>query len=213
MDFGATWNRLHAEHGRKAIDGGANATDEQYWLSGVASADMVCGLAGPPHGKDLLDYGCGDGRIAKAVAPRCKSLVCADASADILARCAANVPTARCLRVDWPQDLPADMTFDIIYSMAVFYHLSNVQGFRVLTGLFARLRPGGVIVFDHCNFYHSYYVSLLSQKAEVGDWSVPWPWVPTSGTEWQHFALAVLHARAVTRHNADAMQSVIVVWK
>lgn len=210
--LGETWDRLHVEHGRPAIVG-TTMSDEQYSRSGAATADRIEALVGALAGRDVLDYGAGDGRVAEHVAPRARSLICADASEIVLDRLRTRLSSVPAYRTEFPRDLPEGLEFDVVYSSAVLYHLTNVQAFAVIADVYARLRPGGMFAFDYCNLYDPFYVDVLRGKIAARDWAIPWPWVPQSGADLAYVATRVVGFAEARRPAPDSIQPWIVLVK
>jgi len=95
----------------------------------------------------VLDMGCGSGRWAKLVAPRCKELVAADASEEALAVARQNL--ANCGNVSLvhasPENLPdAAGRFDLIYSLGVLHHIPDTS--KAIHDLAARLNTNGQLL-------------------------------------------------------------------
>lgn len=99
-----------------------------------------------------LDYGCGVGRLTRALASRFAHVVGVDFSAAMLAEAqAANaaIPNLRFLP-NRGDDLPGidDRSFDLVYSNIVLQH-SPRKTQRALLAEFRRvLKPGGILVFQ-----------------------------------------------------------------
>lgn len=204
MSFKELWNRLHVEHGVAAIVGGGHWTEELYTQSGLTDADRIEKLIGGFGEKRVLEYGCGDGRIAEHVVSRCTSMTCADASNLILARCKERVPGARHALTDWPSLLKGK--FDCAYAMAVAYHLTDVETLRFIAEMADLLPTGGVLLFDFCNIFHPSYVDLVRKKATLGDWKTPWPWVAQDGESLLHSATQAFGYAKGTILDPDSQQ-------
>jgi trans-aconitate methyltransferase len=213
MSFQELWNRLHQEHGRKAIVGG-NARDEDgYRASGFHGADRLEVITGSLDGKACIDYGCGDGRVSEHVADRCRQLVCVDASNDILETCKvrlAGKTNVVFARADWPRELPKSNS-DVAYAMSVAYHLTDLQTFILMRDMLGLLGRGGMFVFDFCNVHHDHFDRLLTLKMSEGDWSKPWPWVVQDGATLQRVALLVGYksAEIISPNRAQPMMRCI----
>ena len=98
---------------------------------------------------DVLDFGCGWGRLtrflARDVAPG--RLYGCDPAEDILAVCRETRVPATLARSDFvPDRIPFDGPFDLAFAFSVFTHLSEPAHERCLDALHAVLRPGGVLV-------------------------------------------------------------------
>jgi SAM-dependent methyltransferase len=109
----------------------------RYWDHGVASVPQMTGAAHvmdasdiPSLARDLgfelpmgevLDVGCGSGRIAR----HCTKYVGADISQDAIAFCRGNGLDA--LLIDGPQSLPARSDFDMVTCLSVFTHIDEPE--------------------------------------------------------------------------------------
>lgn len=98
----------------------------------------------------VLEYGCGPGFLAKAVAPNVKRLYACDISDGALA-CAAILNGAEnieYLRADEEGlNAIADASLDAVYSFAVVQHLTDEIFAEVLANCRRKLRPGGRLLF------------------------------------------------------------------
>ncbi len=112
------------------------------WLAGR-------GLLGPEH--DVLDLGCGVGRVAMALAPRCRSVLGLDVSAGMVfeARRRCDLPTVR-FEVTSGRDLDglAARSLDLILAADSFPYV--IQGGAAvidahLAGAARALRDGGAL--------------------------------------------------------------------
>ncbi len=150
--------RLHAE--RRFHDG--QAADRARTLSTAdalrfADADYLghetwvrpaFARLGPLAGKAALDYGCGHGMAAVALARAGATVSAFDLSpgyvTEAQARAAANGVGVTCV-VAAGEDLPfADATFDAVWGNAILHHLDLPRAARELHRV---LKPGGVAVF------------------------------------------------------------------
>ena len=92
----------------------------------------------------LLDFGCGPGRDLKTFAAMGHRAVGLDGSAQFV-EMARAYSGCEVLHQDFVHlDLPAD-TFDGVFANAVLFHVPSVALPKVLTDLFATLKPGGVL--------------------------------------------------------------------
>jgi SAM-dependent methyltransferase len=99
------------------------------------------------HPTDLvLDYGCGPGYMAAAVAPFVRRVEAIDISKGVLA-CAHVLNGASNIDYETPQSAEArDEGVDLAYSFAVIQHLTDEALGRSLALLRRRVRRGGVLL-------------------------------------------------------------------
>ena len=93
-----------------------------------------------------LDYGCGPGYMAAAVARRIRHLEAVDISRGVLA-CAQVLNGAANIIYETPEEASRrSEPVDVAYSFAVVQHLTDETFHAVLSLLRRRLRPGGTLL-------------------------------------------------------------------
>jgi 2-polyprenyl-3-methyl-5-hydroxy-6-metoxy-1,4-benzoquinol methylase len=93
-----------------------------------------------PDGARLLDVGCADGSLFRALRGRVSDAVGIDPDAVPVAG------TVKIVRGRFPDDLGAPAPFDVITMLAVFEHFSDAERPRVVEACRRLLRPGGRVV-------------------------------------------------------------------
>ena len=98
---------------------------------------------------DVLDFGCGCGRLLRFFESRNPEwrVRGADANSDLVSWCSSSLPTSQILHnaVDGPLPLENE-SLDLIYCLSVFTHLREDRANQWLRELARLLRPGGVLV-------------------------------------------------------------------
>ncbi len=132
------------------------------WLEGE-------GLMRP--GADVLDVGCGIGRVAAALAPRCRSIVALDVSAGMVAEARTrlaefdNVEVRQTGGEDLDGFAPASL--DLVLAVDSFpYIVQNQTALRHVQGAARALRPGGAL----CVLNLSYRQSPDADLADASHW-------------------------------------------
>ena len=136
------------------------------------------GLLGPrpgmaPEGPDVLDLGCGIGRMAAALAPRCRSILGLDVSPGMVAeaRRRAGHENVR-FEVTAGEDLArvAKGAFDLVLAVDSFPYIVQVGGMvaeRHVAGAARALRAGGALAVLNL----SYRQHLAADRADAAGWA------------------------------------------
>ncbi|PKU23149.1 class I SAM-dependent methyltransferase [Telmatospirillum siberiense] len=103
--------------------------------------DPVVDLLSPREGEQILDLGCGDGRLSAEISARGALVMGADSSADLLA--AARGRGLMALEVDG-EELTFLDTFDAVFSNAALHWMIHPDA--VIAGVHRSLKSGGRFV-------------------------------------------------------------------
>lgn len=112
-------------------------TGHDYIGDTVAGLERATGAR--PSGGRALDFGCGVGRLAEAMADHADQVVGLDVSPGML-----ELARQRGGRATYVETLP-DGAFDWINSFIVFQHIEPPRGLAILEELLSRLAPGGFV--------------------------------------------------------------------
>lgn len=129
-----------------------HVSEQAYWESGKPQAELVLDLVGV--GASVLDFGCGDGRIAIPMAKLGLNVVAVDAATEMVERLDHNAQVQELAigeinvgiwdgitDVEWP-------TFDAVNARAVFIHHGHADVAVMVKNLAAILKPGGYLIAD-----------------------------------------------------------------
>lgn len=135
-------------------DAPADAFDEQHLDAFFAKGDALFSahvaplIALAPSRGLVVEYGCGAGRILKAVTSAGHSAAGIDISPTMVEHCRRLVPDAQslhCLNDAGRTDLP-DASARVVYSYAVVQHIASLTNFvKAIDEMCRVLRPGGVL--------------------------------------------------------------------
>jgi SAM-dependent methyltransferase len=106
---------------------------EAFFASGDADIAQILDLVPDFRPRSALDFGCGVGRLARALAKRVDRVVGVDAAPSMLRLARENVPGATFLA-----EIP-DERFDLIVSLIVFQHIPVKRGEALLDELLGHL--------------------------------------------------------------------------
>ncbi len=168
--YGANWVPRDLAEARNQIF--SNPDPEAFEAAGRHDAEVILGPLIQPT-DTVLDLGCGIGRVARYVAPRCKEIWAVDASETMLElaeeRLAGlpNVRFARSYDVSVP-DL-SDQSIDFAYSLLTLQHVEREHAFMLLREVRRALRDGGVAYFTFPNLLSDQYLHDFLKYAETGE--------------------------------------------
>lgn len=130
---------------------------EEFFATGEREVERVLSAAVPlsrPVGREVaLDFGCGVGRLTRALGARFDRAVGVDVSPEMIAR-AREVSVERPgleFRVNVAPDLSqfADASFDLVYSSKVLQHMSSPKlACRYIEDFVRVMRPDGLVAFQ-----------------------------------------------------------------
>ncbi|MEA2765032.1 MAG: hypothetical protein QOK07_1436, partial [Gemmatimonadaceae bacterium] len=101
---------------------------------------------------DILDFGCGIGRLSLPAAAIARSVIGVDISEEMIRRAptfvAGRTPPLylRCRSADL--DLISSSSIDVVMSLITFQHMSPMLGAIYVRGFARILRPNGLLIFD-----------------------------------------------------------------
>lgn len=145
-------------------------TEQEFYESGSGDADLVQAFFAR-NGQSLagietcLEFGCGVGRATSALAKLFPKVYGVDISAPHLALAAswfgkAGIENVETIQLHRAQDVTGLPEFDLLYSTIVFQHNPPPVIAHMLDALFARLKPGGYVLFQVPTYRAGYRFAL-----------------------------------------------------
>ncbi len=138
------WDRADPE----SIHPLRQVSEDAYWESGRAQANMLATVI--PAGAKVLDFGCGDGRVAIPLAGLGYEVTAVDASQRMLDRLRERAPDLTTVQAD-AGGLAKHLgrrRMDAVYSLAVLIHHSYEDGLHIIGKLRAATKLGGTLILD-----------------------------------------------------------------
>ncbi len=129
---------------------------KDYYEDGKATAELIKVLASKyidlnSGGKAILDWGCGPGRVIRhfpLLAGGAHQYSGCDYNEKYISWCAVNIPGISFFvnELSPPVHAKAD-SFDLVYGLSIFTHLSENAHYEWMNEVFRILRPGGIFIF------------------------------------------------------------------
>jgi 2-polyprenyl-3-methyl-5-hydroxy-6-metoxy-1,4-benzoquinol methylase len=141
----AAWSQPGATdfiHPTRGID------EDAYWDSGRNQAALL-GTVIPAGGK-VMDFGCGDGRVAIPLRALGFDVTAVDGSAGMVDALAANDPEMTVFQSDGT-DLGSHLgrrKMDAVYCLAVLIHLDYASAEQTIRNLRGVVKKGGLLILD-----------------------------------------------------------------
>ncbi|MET8378037.1 class I SAM-dependent methyltransferase [Streptomyces microflavus] len=125
-----------------------NVSEDAYWDSGRAQADMLATVI--PDGAKIMDFGCGDGRVAIPMAAAGFEVTAVDASRNMLDRLTSRDLDVTTVQAD-ADGIAGHLgrrRMDAVYTLAVLIHHSYTDCLHIISKLRAATKLGGILVLD-----------------------------------------------------------------
>lgn len=139
------WDRPEAAG---AIHPTRGISEDAYRASGQAQAELLA--ADIPGGVKVMDFGCGDGRVAVPLRALGYDVTGVDSSPRMLAALAERAPDLTTFQSDG-SDLGKHLgrrKMDAVYCLAVLIHHDYTTGAQLVANLRAVVKKGGLLALD-----------------------------------------------------------------
>ena len=155
----------------------AGTADADWFLrSGRAAYDAIGAHVDLQQTRDVLDFGCGCGRVTRYFRDHPGSVAGSDVNGEAVAWCSDNLRFGRFAENGLAPPLTfADETFDLVYALSVFTHLTEDLQLAWRDELRRVLRPGGrVLITTHGSSYVPRLDDGERERFERGELVVRW---------------------------------------
>jgi ubiquinone/menaquinone biosynthesis C-methylase UbiE len=157
VDSKKKWNTLAEKNAAYFVmtDYGEGITEEQFRTSGMKDYDQLIGgdtllktRLSPFNTKDVMEIGCGIGRITEFLSKNFKTVSAVDISEEMVRKGGQRLSSAKNItfRATDGTSFPfANASFDFVFSFIVFQHMPDKQTIEKNIAEVSRvLRPGGI---------------------------------------------------------------------
>jgi len=151
--YAETWNAM-AESPKTARVAVCGASDEREVRASAAEpVRNLIELVSVTDRDDVLEIACGIARVGLELAPRCRSWMGADISANMLHYARQRLQGVGNVHLHQLQSEGlrglGDGAFDVVYCTNSMAHMDELYRWRYVRDAFRILRPGGRILFDN----------------------------------------------------------------
>jgi SAM-dependent methyltransferase len=214
--YAHAWDAL-AESKEQAFAAAAGQSDEsRLRRSAGVTVQNIMELAVVTLHDDILEVGCGVGRIGRELSPHCRSWTGTDISANML-RYAADrlrgIDNVRLVRLEGV-GLPEfqNTSFDVVYFTNMMMHLDEMDRWFYLQEAFRVLRTEGRVFFDNIDLESDAGWAMFANDAKRYRHLERPPYMPRLSTAWELRAYASRAGFAnVTSHQRSPVVIVTAV--
>ena len=151
--YAEVWDTLAASPARARAAACGRNVESEVRNSAAEPVKNLLELAMINSHDEILEIGCGVGRIGLELAPKCRAWTGVDMSANMLAYASERLRELNNVRL---VKLPApglddfsSASFDVVYSTNMFAHLDEMDRWRYVEDGFRVLRPDGRLFIDN----------------------------------------------------------------
>lgn len=154
-DYKATWEAaaIDVDSAKLAVSG--YTSEAEYERTALENVENFKATVGLDADDEILEIGCGVGRVGGALAPLCKRWIGADVSSNMLQHARERLRAFDNVELvelsGWDLAPIESESLDLVYSTVVFMHLDEWERYRYIAEAFRVLRPGGRLYVDNFN--------------------------------------------------------------
>jgi ubiquinone/menaquinone biosynthesis C-methylase UbiE len=168
--------------------------EDELRRSGTKSARDLLELISIGPEDDVLELGCGLGRVGWALAPHCRHWTGADTSTNMLAYAAHRLQGVSNIRLVQLRSVGLEKfvnnSFNVVYSTDMFEHLDEIDRWLYVQEAFRVLRPGGRLYVDNIDLEsEAGWASFVVNVGFYAPLERP-PYIPTLSTAAELMAYA-----------------------
>jgi SAM-dependent methyltransferase len=186
-DYSAVWDALSTTPDTAARAAAGYSDEKDLRATGEEVACRIADAIGLQPSENVLEIGCGVGRIGWAMAPRSHAWTGCDISANMIAHASrrlaglANVRFVHLQRCDLSQI--ADSSVDVVYCTNALAHMDQNERFQYVHDAYRILRPRGRLYIDTVALDSPQGWTMVENNlAQVKSGLKPPPYIPTPST-------------------------------
>jgi ubiquinone/menaquinone biosynthesis C-methylase UbiE len=201
--YSAVWDSLSLTSDAAAFAATGYSDESSLQTSGKQVATRIAAAISLKASDDVLEIGCGVGRVGWAVAPECRSWIGCDISKTMLLharRRLAGLSNVRFVHLHEANlgEIP-DASIDIVYCTNMLAHLDPMERWQYVMEAHRVLRPSGRIYVDTIALDSPEGWAMLANNLEQRKSGVEAPYIPIPSTTDELIAYGKRAGFAVTR--------------
>lgn len=151
--YKSVWNNLSDTEDRAKMHVSGYVEEEKYLTAANETRKILEETVGIKPEDEVLEIGCGVGRVGMVLAPICKRWTGCDVSGNMLSHAAKRLSkfkNVRLIEISGFDLKPiADASVDVVYCTVVFMHLEEWDRYNYILEAYRVLRPGGRVYMDN----------------------------------------------------------------
>jgi SAM-dependent methyltransferase len=212
QQYAEVWDSLASSPERARAAACGKADEDEVQRSAECSVEQLLKIAPITSQDDVLEIGCGVGRLGRELALKCRHWTGADISANMLA-CAAerlrmlsNVSLVQLKEVSLRGI--AARSFDLVYTTNMFAHIDQMDRWRYVEEAFRVLRPGGRLYMDNLDLESDRAWTSFFLATKIDQPQERPPYIPTASTATE---LVIYAERAGFEHVLPHREAPLVI--
>jgi SAM-dependent methyltransferase len=211
--YSAVWDSLSMTSDGAAFAATGFSDESSLQTSGKQVATRIAVAISLKASDDVLEIGCGVGRVGWAIAPKCRSWIGCDISKTMLShaqRRLAGLSNVRFVHLHEGNlgEIP-DASLDVVYCTNMLAHLDQMDRWQYVMEAHRILRPSGRLYIDTVALDSPEGWAMLSNNLEQRRNGVEAPYIPISSSSDELFAYGNRAGFAATR--TEQRDSLLIV--
>lgn len=186
QQYAEVWDSLASSPERARAAACGEMQEAEVRRSASQPLNQLLKLAKVTPQDDVLEIGCGVGRIGLEVAPKCRHWTGADISQNMLTCAADRLQALSNVSLAQLQEVSlrgiAAHSFDLVYSTNMFAHIDQMDRWRYVEEAFRVLRPGGRLCIDNLDMESERAWTSFIIGAKISQQQERPPYLPTLST-------------------------------
>jgi ubiquinone/menaquinone biosynthesis C-methylase UbiE len=210
--YAEVWDSIAVSQKAAAVAVSGHAEEVELQRSGEQTVRNLLDLVSIGAADEVLEIGCGVGRIGLALAPHCRTWTGADISANMVAYARDRLRGVENIRLVQLHEVGlgefSDGCLDVVYVTNMFPHIDEIDRWRYVEEAFRVLRPGGRIFIDNVDLESDAGWAMFVNDAKRFQSLQRPPYIPRYSTASELMAYA---ARAGFEHVQSHHRSPLVI--